>query len=417
MSSGVAALARRSTRILAASLVVSWIGIQVTAALSGIVVLDLTGDLSLVGLPFVFFSVGSALAAIPAGHAMDRWGRRPVLVVGHSVAALGQVVSVASIILESFQLFLVGNAILAAGFAAIFLTRIIAAELFPKARRGRGLALVVFSGSMGAVLAIPLLTGAKYAAELLGRSELLLAWSVLPLLALVAAFIVSRLDPDPKVIATQIQALDAERDPSATAVVAARTDRGAILAVGLVLMLAQGTMVGVMSIASASLKHDGFPTDLVGATMTGHLLGMYLLTPWIGMAGDRWGRRPLLFVSALVLAASTLALTAYPTGHVLAVCLFGIGVGWSFSFIGVTTMLADLTTVARRGRITGMVDMASSTTAALAAVGGGWALSQGGLRWVGAFGLALSGGILLATLFVVFRRTSTVPVPTSAGGS
>ncbi|MBD0317370.1 MAG: hypothetical protein ICV71_02515, partial [Thermoleophilia bacterium] len=73
---------RRNTALLAASLAVNSATLQLAAAIASITFVEVTGIRVLLGLgPAVFLTAG-ALTSLPAGRAMDRFGRVPVLAAG-----------------------------------------------------------------------------------------------------------------------------------------------------------------------------------------------------------------------------------------------------------------------------------------------------------------------------------------------
>src|ERR1051325_6129325 len=79
----------RNTLILAAAMAVYSSVLQLAAAVSSITFVLVTGVRGLLGLGPAIFLVASALAAVPAGRAMDRVGRRPVIGSGYLFAAVG----------------------------------------------------------------------------------------------------------------------------------------------------------------------------------------------------------------------------------------------------------------------------------------------------------------------------------------
>src|SRR3954471_16428884 len=80
---------RRNTLILASAMAVYSAVLQLVAAVSSITFVLVTGVHGLLGLGPAIFLVASALAALPAGRAMDRIGRRPVIAGGFGMAAVG----------------------------------------------------------------------------------------------------------------------------------------------------------------------------------------------------------------------------------------------------------------------------------------------------------------------------------------
>src|ERR687890_1411017 len=80
---------RRNTLLLAATLAVNSAVVQLVAAVSSLTFVLVTGVRGLLGLGPAIFLVAAALAAVPAGRAMDRIGRRPVIAGGYGLATAG----------------------------------------------------------------------------------------------------------------------------------------------------------------------------------------------------------------------------------------------------------------------------------------------------------------------------------------
>lgn len=399
---------RRTAFHLATSFAVSMAAVQISAALGSVVVLELSGRLALTGLPFFLSALSSILASYPAGRFMDRYGRVPILALGYLLAAFGGAVGLAGILARHLLLFLAGSFVFSLGANVAFLTRLAAADLYPPERRAQGLSLVVFAATFGAILGTPLVVLAQRLAAPLGVSYLAAAWMMLPPLSLASALVVRRIRVDPRQVALQLHAPPASA-PAAIPASAPRR-RGALATAALGLVLAQAAMVTVMSVAGASLEHAGHPIQfrtppylltlptLIGVTMTSHIVGMFVFSPWIGRMADRRGRRPVMLLGAALLVSATLLSTFVAQAEVLGLSVFLIGIGWSFAFVPASALVADLVPPLRRGRATGLLDVASSSGSALAALAAGAAVGAGGISGVSAIALALSLGVLVAAV-------------------
>src|SRR3954452_6398488 len=80
---------RRNTFLLAATLAVNSAVVQLVAAVSSLTFGLVTGVKGLLGLRPAIFLVAAACTGAVAGRAMDRFGRRPVLVIGFIVGGSG----------------------------------------------------------------------------------------------------------------------------------------------------------------------------------------------------------------------------------------------------------------------------------------------------------------------------------------
>jgi hypothetical protein len=70
--------------------------------------------------------------------------------------------------------------------------------------------------------------------------------------------------------------------------------------------------------------------------------------------------------------------------------LFGIGLGWNFSFVAATAELVDLTSPVERGKILGFNDLLSGLPGATLALLGGMVLAAIGLVGLSVAGLVLT---------------------------
>jgi MFS family permease len=157
---------RRNTALLAAALAVNSATLQLAAAIASITFVEVTGVEALLGLGPAIFLTAGALSALPAGRAMDRFGRVPVLASGFGLGALGAGVTALGVNADSGPLTVVGFALLGAAAGIALLSRAAAGDMYPAERRGRGIALVLFGAVFGAILG-PAVFGPLFA----GRSS------------------------------------------------------------------------------------------------------------------------------------------------------------------------------------------------------------------------------------------------------
>ena len=130
-------------------------------------------------------------------------------------------------------------------------------------------------------------------------------------------------------------------------------------------MVAVMNLTGYMMVGQGHMQSDVFPV------ISAHIVGMYGLVLVVGDLIDRLGRRVALVGGLAVMAGSTLGLAWTMSVFATGVALFGLGLGWSFSYVAATSELVDLALPAERGRLIGFNDLLSgSTGAALALIGG-----------------------------------------------
>src|SRR5436190_6260947 len=204
----------RSTILLAGTLACLSGMVQLVVAMGTVTVVLATGVEGVLGLGPAVFLMSGALAAFPAGRAMDRHGRVPVLAAGCTSGIAGCCLCALGASIESSLPVLVGFVLIGVSSGTVLLARAAAADLYPPRRRALGISRVLFGSLFGAALG-PLVFG-----PLLSGREIDLASLVLPYLAAaglmaVGLVLVLLVRPEPKLVAERY------RDPGDHPVAAA----------------------------------------------------------------------------------------------------------------------------------------------------------------------------------------------------
>ena len=404
----VAALpVRRNTALLAAALAANSAMLQLSAAVASltlVLVLDVRG---LLGLGPAIVLASGALAALPAGRAMDRIGRVPVLAGGFCAGAVGCALAAAGSARGSAPVVLLGLVAVGAASGTALLARTAAGDMYPPARRAHGIALVLFGAVFGAILGplvfSPLLAGRSFDGKALAPLWLAAGAFMLVGLALVVA-----VRPDPREIGAAIARAGrdeadgpddaAEPEPAPLRELLGR--KGVIPA----LIAAQASfavMVGVMTLTGAVVvDHFHHAAHHVFPIIAAHVVGMYALVIVVGDLIDRIGRTTSLAGGLLLMAASVISLLWIESVPATAAALFGLGLGWNVSFVAATAELADRTEPWERGKLLGFNDLLSGLTGAALALAGGVALTA-----LGVAALAVGGAVLVTAPAVwILRR-------------
>jgi MFS family permease len=193
--------------------------------------------------------------------------------------------------------------------------------------------------------------------------------------------------PDPKAVAADLESWwpgMADPPPEGPArsrreLLALAPARRAVLAA----VAAQATMLGVMSVTAAELDRRGADDLIINLLMSAHFIGMFALAAPIGLAADRYGRRAVILVGAVVCAAGAVT-TPLTAGSVLvAPCFLLLGLGWCGSFVAGTTILADVARADERGRLVSTNDLCVAAAGGVAALAAGPLLSSVGFVGVG----------------------------------
>jgi MFS family permease len=382
---------RRNTLLLAATMAVYSAVLQLVAAVSSITFVLVTGVEGLLGLGPAIFLVASALTAVPAGRAMDRVGRRPVIAGGYALASVGCALTALATNLDSTPAVILGFALTGSASGIALLIRTAAGDMYPPERRARGISYVLFGSVFGAILG-PAVFGPLFAGRELEAGALTVPWLAASAISVVALGLVLFIRPDPKRIAELLAGQDDTAPAPPVAPIAEMLRRPGVRPAMLAALASFGVMVSVMNLSGyVVVEHHHHEQGDVFPVIGAHVFGMYALVIVVGTLIDRIGRAPALAGGLLVMAASTIGLLWVESVVATAILLFGLGVGWNLSFVAATAQLADCTSPAERGKLLGFNDLLSALLGAGLALLGGYALDS-----IGVAALALGATAIVA---------------------
>ena len=286
-----------------------------------------------------------------------------------------------------------GFILIGASMGTVMLSRAAAADMYPPERRGRGIALVLFGAVFGAVLG-PLIFAPIFAGEGPEKSHLMMSWLAAAGFMVFGLILVLNVRPDPQ----RIGALRARQARQGNARAPQRGDasltqilrRPGVVPALLATVASFSVMVGTMSLTGHVLIGHGHHQEAVFPVISAHFVGMFGLSLVAGNVIDRVGRSRTLLGSLLLLGSSVLSLVwTVESIAATSVALFGIGLGWNFSYVAATAELSERTVSAERGKILGFADLLSGLLGASLALSGGVALATTGLVGLGVAGLVL----------------------------
>jgi MFS family permease len=390
---------RRNTVLLAATMAVNSAVLQLVAAVSSLTFVLVTGVRGLLGLGPAIFLTASALTSMPAGRMMDRFGRKPVMSFGFVVGAAGCALTALATRTDSTPAVIAGFGMIGAASAVSLLIRTAAGDMYPPARRARGISYVLFGSVFGAILG-PTVFGPMFAGKDVEADALTVPWLAAGGISLIALAIVQFVRPDPKQIAEMIGAHDEEVGPAAPLREIVR--RPGVIPAMLAAFASFGVMVSVMNLSGyVVVEHHHHHQSSVFPIIGAHVFGMYALVLVIGALIDRVGRTPALEAGLVVMALSTIGLMWVASVFGTAVLLLGLGVGWNISFVAATAQMADRTSPAERGKLLGFNDQLASFLAAGLALLGGYALDA-----IGVAALAIGATAIVVAPIVLIARPS-----------
>jgi MFS family permease len=389
--------------------------LQLAAAVATITLVLVTGIESVLGLGPAIFLTAGALAALPAGRLMDRYGRVPVISGGFVIGMVGCLLTALGCVLDSAPLVILGFLGIGGMNGAVLLARTAVADMYPESRKARAISYVLFGALFGAALG-PLVFRPLFAGKELELDTLVVPWFAAMAMCVVGLILALAIRPDPRTIAFEL-----ERSSLAPGTVS-RTEPAAPLgqilrrpgvpAAVVAAVASLAVMASVMNLSGyIVVGHDHEQAD-VFTVISLHIVGMFGLVLVVGQLVDRVGRRRTLIAGLLVMAVSTVMLAWVVSIPSMSVSLFLLGLGWNLSYVAASAELVTHAKPVERGRLVGFTDLIAGLSAATLALVGGLAYSE----W-GAVAIAVGAtiAVVVPAAWISVRRAPPVPALEPAG--
>ncbi|MFD9735417.1 MFS transporter [Umezawaea sp. NPDC059074] len=374
-------LQRRVLRVLTTTQVLGATGVTIGLAFSTLIAAALAESDAVGGLAQTSAVVGAALLALPAAKLAQRRGRRPALVLGYGVGAVGALTAALAVVLGWWQLLLPALVLFGGASSANLAARYAATDLAHPHRRARSVGIVVWAATIGAVagpnLADPAGRLASSLGLAVGAGPFLLAAAVFGLAAL-AIWVFLR--PDPLVVvrdAVPEPVVPAHcvggQSPTKGSVAVWRSLRSSAKLALISISLCQTAMVGLMSMTPVHMNHAGSSLRVVGVVISLHVAAMYGASPLFGWMADRLGRIPVLAIGAALLVAASGVTGMAPSDNApqLAAGLTLLGFGWSAGLVSGSALLTESVAVPDRPAAQGLSDLCMNIGGAIGGVTAG----------------------------------------------
>jgi MFS family permease len=137
-------------------------------------------------------------------------------------------------------------------------------------------------------------------------------------------------------------------------------------------VLGQVVMVAIMVITSLHMEDHSHARSDIYSVISAHTFGMFAPSLVSGWLLDKIGRGRMILIGALTLLLSCIAAPLSPAVLPLGVALFLLGVGWNFSFVGGSTLLADQLSPLERSRTQGTNDFLVGLASAFISLSSGF---------------------------------------------
>jgi MFS family permease len=409
---------RRTLAILLLAQILSGLGLAAGITVSALLAEEMLGSSRFSGLPTVFFTIGSAVAAVGVGNISQRLGRRVGLSTGYLAGALGSVGVVIAASVGNIVLLFVSMLVYGAGVSTNLQARYAGADLAAPSRRGRAVSIVLVATAVGAIIGPNLVSVTGTWAIEVGIPPL-----AGPFLLAAAAYASAGvvlwllLRPDPLLLARSIaaeprQGLPEAAQPSGpTAAVgrsshSGRTWSWAVASGAGIMILTQLIMVAIMTMTPIHIEHHGHSIKVTGLVIGAHVAGMFLPSPFSGWLVDRIGYLPIAVTAGLILLAAGLLAAWAPVDSVtmLVVALVLLGLGWNLGLVSGTTLVTDAVPLATRARTQGTVDLG------IALAGAGAGLSSGLIITATSYAtLTLLSGVLALLIIPIAAVARAAP--------
>jgi MFS family permease len=381
-------------------------GFVAVVAVAALLASEMTGNDSIAGIPAAAATLGTAAAAASLAQRSKRHGRRIGIRRGYLIGVIGCGVAFVAGQAGMFGLLVVAMVAVGVGNTANLQNRFVAVDLADEDKRARSIAMVVWVGTVGAVVGSPSALWANRVGTGLGVEE----WVSPALLGAlgfgVAGLIINTmLRPDPLEVAGGIDPDAPRHNPVQGAVHAWRVvwpNVQARLAI-VVMAVSQMAMVAVMTMTPLHMKDHGH-AELSTLVIAVHVLGMFGLAPLIGRWADRFGRIRSVQVGAVILGVGTVSVVI--AGYVpvlMFVGLFLLGVGWSVALIAGSALLTESLAESERVGAQGLADVMMSLLGAAGAFSSGFVKTAVGYEWLANFATAAAVLILIGAVRVNAR--------------
>jgi MFS family permease len=340
---------------------------------------DLAGRDGVIGVMNGMYFLAAAGGALAFGRWMDRVGRRPGLALSYLLLGAAGAGCALSIARGSLAGLLAFATLFGLAYGGSNLARAAVADMYSADHRGRAVGLVLACSTIGGVGSPFVVAFLQSWSEREALDPAVVPWIVVPIVGVIALVCALSLRPDPQALAVRDDASpDAPRRPTAE-LLRVPAIRAGVLAAA----VGQMAMVAVMGVTPLALEHHHASEVAIAVVISLHVAGMYALSPLVGWALDRVGRRPVLLAGGVLsILGALLAALDQGTGWA-SVALVAIGLGWSATYLGATAVISDATSPHERAGALGFTDLVVSLTSAGAGLAAGLLFEGAGMRVLG----------------------------------
>jgi len=332
---------------------------------------DLTDDHTLIGLALGMYGLTQALLMIPFGMASDRIGRKPVIVFGLLVFAVGSFVAATA---DSIWMIILGRALQGAGAISAAVTALLA-DLTREEKRTHAMAMI--GSTIGLAFAVSLAAGpAIY--KWIGMHGM---FALTGVLALAAILVVKYVTPNPGKTAFHS---DAEANPARLGDV---LKNGELMRLTWGIFALHAAQMAMFTVVPFALTQDGLAAgDHWQVYLPVVLVSFVLMVPAI-VIGEKRGRlKPVLVGSVALMLAAQIGLAVsmeWFWGVVLALFLYFVA--FNILEASLPSLISKIAPPEAKGTAMGVYNTAQALGLFFGGAFGGWLAQHLGFAAVFAF--------------------------------
>jgi MFS family permease len=302
-------------------------------------------------LPVTMQHLGVMLSVFPASLLMMRVGRKIGFRVGSTMGMIGATCSALGLGVGSFTVMCIGGLLLGYAVANMQLYRFAAVELAPSHYRAQAISYVTAGGVLAGIIGPTL---ARWTPDLWVPTFQASFAAVVCIHAVV--FVVLGFIEFPRVKAEDVTG------PQRPLLQIVTQPTYMVAAAGG--MIAFGVMSFVMAASPLAIVMCGLDKTEAPVTIFVHVMGMFLPAFFTGHLIQRFGVFSVMSVGGAILIAGVIVALAGTTEWHFRISLGLNGLGWTFLFVGATTLLTTTYRPAERGKAQAFNDfMVFGTTA------------------------------------------------------
>lgn len=343
----------------------------------------------LIGLAIGIYGLTQALLYIPYGWLSDRLGRKPVIVFGLVVFALGSFIAAFS---HDILWIIVGRAVQGAGAISSAVIALVA-DLTSEAHRTKAMAMI--GGSIGMSFAVAIVA-APTVYHWLGMGGL---FGAIGILAIVAIFVVIWVVPNPPAAPkiTHAPFREVLRNPE-------------LLRLNFGVFVLHATQTALFVVMPRMLEAAGMPVTSHWKIYLPVMFASFIVMIPAVIAAEKRGKMKAVLLSAigLVLIAQFAMAELPPTLFVLTVLLFFYFAGFNVLEASQPSLVSKLAPGARKGAATGIYNTTQALGLASGGVLGGWLLKHHGQHSI----FFVCAG--MALLWLIIAGSMKPPAPRKA---